>query len=225
MPVPEERDAVQRPLLRQTAYAVLCEAIVTGELAPGERLHDAQLCRWLGLSRTPIRDALLRLEDEGLVECAPQRYTRVAPLEPRDAHDTFPLLAALHGMATALAVPHLRPGDVADLRSANEDFARAVRSGKAEAAYRADDRFHGVFVARCDNPEIGRVLERLLPRVHRLELLSGAPPADRRAVAQHEAIVSRAHAGDAAGAASAARENWLGLGALLERSLAAPPAT
>jgi DNA-binding GntR family transcriptional regulator len=220
MPVPEERDAVQRPLLRQTAYAVLCKAIVSGELAPGERLHDAQLCRWLGLSRTPIREALSRLEDEGLVECAPQRYTRVAPLQARDAHDTFPLLAALHALATALAVPHIVPADVARLRTLNEEFARALRAGDAPGAYAADDAFHGVFVARCDNPEIGRTIQRLLPRVHRLELLGGGALPGRRWVAQHEAIAGRAHVGDAAGAASATRENWLTLGTLLERSLA-----
>ena len=56
----------------------LREAIVDGTLAPGEQLHDEELCGWLGLSRTPVRDALRRLRDEGLVEMAPQRFTRVA---------------------------------------------------------------------------------------------------------------------------------------------------
>src|SRR5215207_3819391 len=66
MPVPEQRDAIERHLLRDTAYEALCEAIVSGTLAPGEMLHDHELCAWLGLSRTPVRGALARLEDEGL---------------------------------------------------------------------------------------------------------------------------------------------------------------
>ena len=53
-----------------------------GTLAPGERLRDQELCEWLGLSRTPVREALSRLEQDGLVETAPQRYTQVAPLVP-----------------------------------------------------------------------------------------------------------------------------------------------
>ena len=80
MPVPEHRATVERHLLRDTAYSRLCDAIVAGTLMPGEQLHDGELCSWLGLSRTPVRDALSRLEDEGLVETAPQRYTRVTPL-------------------------------------------------------------------------------------------------------------------------------------------------
>ena len=80
MPVPRERQTVERHLLRDTAYEKLCRAIVSGTLAPGEMLHDHELCAWLGLSRTPVRGALARLEEEGLVETAPQRFTRVAPL-------------------------------------------------------------------------------------------------------------------------------------------------
>jgi len=80
MPVPEARGTVERPLLRDTAYAKLCEAIVNGTLTPGEALHDDELCGWLGLSRTPVREALTRLRDERLVEMEPQRFTRVAPV-------------------------------------------------------------------------------------------------------------------------------------------------
>src|SRR4051794_15226902 len=112
MPVPEQRDAVKRHLLRDTAYTALCDAIVCGDLAPGEDLHDHELCAWLGISRTPVRDALARLAEEGLVELAPQRYTRVAPLRARDAQDAFPLVAAVHALAAELAVPRLERAEL-----------------------------------------------------------------------------------------------------------------
>ena len=70
MPVPQQRAAVERQLLRENAYTMLCGAIVDGTLAPGESLHDDELCAWLGLSRTPVRDALGRLAEDGLVEIA-----------------------------------------------------------------------------------------------------------------------------------------------------------
>jgi DNA-binding GntR family transcriptional regulator len=220
MPVPEQRNAVERHLLRDTAYSALCDAIVCGELAPGEALHDQELCAWLGVSRTPVRDALARLAEEGLVELAPQRYTRVAGLSAQDARDMLPVVATVHALATQLAVPRMERPDVERLRSESEAFWQALKDADGPRAWAADERFHGVFVDVCDNPEIERVVKVLSPRLRRLEHLGAATLPGRRAVAQHQAIVSRAASGDAAGAASAARENWLSLGAMLERALA-----
>lgn len=220
MPVPNEQGAVERHLLRDTAYDSLCEAIVSGTLAPGELLKDTELCSWLGLSRTPVRGALARLEDEGLVETAPQRFTRVAPLEQDDARALFPVLASLHALATELAVPRLESSDIRWLRRENDVHIATLTARDAGGAYASDEIFHGVFVTASGNPEIARVLDRLAPRLHRLEQLRTGPLPGRRSLAQHEAIIARAGAGDAAGAATAARENWLTFGALVERSLA-----
>jgi DNA-binding GntR family transcriptional regulator len=220
MPVPEHREAVDRHLLRDTAYDRLCEAIVDGTLAPGEALHDAELCGWLGLSRTPVRDALSRLRDEGLVEMAPQRFTRVAVMGVRDVHEVVPLMAAVHGLATELAVPRLGNAEVRELRVHNEAFVKALRERAAREAYRADEAFHEVFVDTCGNPEIERVLARLTPRLHRVETLSRGDLPGGRSVAQHQALLTRAETGDAPGAASAARANWMTLGAVLERAFA-----
>src|SRR3954453_2279459 len=106
MPVPAN-DPFERDLLRDRAYAAIRDAIVDGTLTPGERLRDQELCTWLGLSRTPVREALVRLEQDGLVETAPQRFTRVAPLDRRAARDAFPVVASLHALAAELAVGHL----------------------------------------------------------------------------------------------------------------------
>ena len=220
MPVPEHRAAVDRHLLRDTAYEKVCAAIVDGTLAPGEPLHDEELCGWLGLSRTPVRDALSRLREEGLVEMAPQRFTRVAGLTVRDVQEVVPLLAVVHGLATELGVPRLRPADVRELRRQNEAFVAALRDRDRLAAYRADDRFHAIFVDRCGNPEVPRVLVRLSPRLHRAECLCVGGLPGGRSVAQHQAMITRAETGDAAAAASAARANWMSLGAVLEGAFA-----
>lgn len=219
MPVPEQRNAVERHLLRDTAYTALCDAIVCGELAPGESLHDQELCSWLGISRTPVRDALARLAEEGLVELAPQRYTRVAPLTARDARDLLPVVATVHALAAELAVPRLERPAVQRLQHESEAYWRALRASDVAGAYAADERFHGVFVDIAANEEIARVLKLVSPRLRRLEQLGTMTLPGRRAVAQHQAIAARAAAGDARGAASATRENWLSLGAMLERAL------
>jgi DNA-binding GntR family transcriptional regulator len=221
MPVPHEPHAVERELMRDTAYRALRDAIVGGTLHPGEQLHDAELCAWLGLSRTPVREALGRLEDEGLVESAPQRFTRVTRIQVADAHDAFPLLATLHALATELGVPRLDREDLARLRTENDAFLAALKRQDGPSAYGADDRFHDVFVRTCGNAELPHVIARLLPRVHRFERLRDGALPGRRSVAQHEAVIARAGVGDARGAASAVHENWLELGGLVARSLAA----
>lgn len=220
MPVPSQRDAVDRRLLRDTAYRTLCGAIVDGTLAPGEQLHDAELCHWLGLSRTPVREALARLADEGLIDMAPQRYTRVTALDRESAHAVFPVLASMHALATELAVPNLTPADVTELNRHNDDFISGLRAGDAAAAHAADERFHEVFVSRCANPDVGHVIEHLEPRLRRFATLAARALPGRRSVAQHHAIVLRSSSGQAQPAASAARENWLTLGLVVERALA-----
>lgn len=221
MPVPDRSGAVHRHLLRDDAYDALCGAIVNGQLEPGEQLHDAELCAWLKLSRSPVRDALARLQDEGLVESSPQRFTRVTTVQESGPLDAFPVLAALHALAAELAVPEMSRPEIEELRAENRAFLEALDARAPEAAYEADERFHGVFVRMAGNPEISRALARLMPRVHRAERLCAIVLPGRRSLAQHEAIIARTAAGDAARAASATRENWLELGGVMSRSLAA----
>lgn len=202
-----------RPLLRDTAYDALRREIVEGRLEPGARLRDHELAARLGLSRTPVREALSRLEEEGLVETRPQSYTRVTPLSRADAREAFPIVAALHALAAQLAA--LDRQDLARLRTINRRFAAALEAQDTEAAVAADDDFHAVFVERSGNRELARTLERLQPRLRRLERARFGSLAGRRSVEQHDRIIALAAEGRAA---DAVRENWLTLGAQIDRS-------
>lgn len=221
MPVPVERRGAKRELLRETAYSALRDAIVDGTLVPGEQLHDAELCAWLGLSRTPVREAIHRLAEERLVESAPQKYTRVTRITRREAADAFAVVAVMHGLATELAVPRLTGYDIAALQAAQDAFVAALRAIDPAAAFTADDRFHQVFVARADSAQVDRVLGLLTPTVQRMERLVVRTLPGGRSVAQHQAILERAAAGNALGAGTASRANWLTLGGLVDQALAA----
>lgn len=214
MPVPANTAPLERDLLRDQAYVTIRDAIVDGTLAPGERLRDQELCAWLGLSRTPVREALSRLEQDGLVETEPQRFTRVTPLDRRAARDAFPVVAALHALAAELASPRLTETDREAMRAANERFALALRDGDVDAALAADDAFHGVFVTAAANAEIPRTLERLMPRIRRLERLRFGSLSGRASVKQHAEILVAAPEDGAA----LVKQNWLSLGALIDRS-------
>jgi DNA-binding GntR family transcriptional regulator len=218
MPVPAERADTARTLLRDQAYTQLRDAILDGTLEPGEQLKDVELAEWLGLSRTPIREAVARLEEYGLVETKPNSYTRVTRLSARDARDAFTVYAALEELAASLAVPRLTGDDLETMRAANNDFANALAAADVSAAVSADDRFHGVLVHAAANREIARSLARLLPKIRRLERARFGSLAGRRSVEQHERITALCAAGDAQRAAEAVRENWLTLGALIDQT-------
>jgi DNA-binding GntR family transcriptional regulator len=203
-------------LARERAYLTLRDAIVEGRLSPGEQIRDQQLSLQLGLSRTPVREALARLEADGLVETAPQSYTRVTGLDRRAARDAFPVVAAMHALAAQLAP--LSDVLVAAMRRENDRFAEALRAGDVDEAIAADDAFHDVFVTASGNAEIARVLERLMPRVRRLERLRFGSLAGRGSVKQHAAIIEAAAAKDVQTTSERVRDNWLSLGNLIDRS-------
>jgi DNA-binding GntR family transcriptional regulator len=198
----------------------LRDAILDGTLEPGEQLKDAEIAEWLGLSRTPIREALARLEEYGLVETAPNRYTRVTPLDAGDTRDAFTVVAALHSLAAALAVPRIDESELTTMRKANEDFAAALRATDVDRALAADDRFHDVLVHASANREIARSLERLTPKVRRLERARFGSLAGRRSVEGHDQIIALCASGQAEAAAQAVREQWLALGALIDQTFA-----
>jgi DNA-binding GntR family transcriptional regulator len=204
-----------RPKLRDTVYAALIEAIVSGRLEPGLRIRDLELARQLGVSRTPVREALQKLQDEGLVESNASSATRVTPIDPLSVRQAFPVVASLHSLATRLGSGRLKPADIAELESANRLLAKAMISKDAVRAIRADDAFHGVFLRTAANQELITALNRLMPKVRRLEYAQFGSLAGRRSVAQHDEIIQACREGDAARAAALAERNWLSLGELL----------
>ena len=175
------------------------DAIVEGTLAPGERLNDTDLVGWLGVSRTPVREALARLEQAGLVQTKPGRFTMVSPLDVRAARNAQSVTAAMHELAVREAVPNLAAAELDAMRAANGRFAEALQRADADAAIAADDDFHGVLVAASANEAVRDVLERYSPVLRRLERLRFSSLSGRDSVAQHEQIVALCEAGDVEG--------------------------
>ena len=214
MPIPSEV-VPPRPLLRDDVYQRLRDAIVDGTLTPGERLRDQNLAGWLGVSRTPVREALLRLSQAGLVRASPGRSTTVATLDARAIRDAQSVVAAMHRLAVEQAVPQLGPADLDAMRSANERFADALRRGDAEAAMAADDAFHAVAVHAAANAAIESVLEQFTPVLRRLERLRFSSLSGRSSVALHDRIIDLCAAGETRAAAEVAHETWQTLRPLL----------
>lgn len=215
MPVPV-RDASHRPAsLRDYAYGALRTAIVDGTLAPGEKLRDAELESWLGVSRTPIREAIARLEAAGLVRTERARQTVVAPLDERLALSAQAIAAALHELAAREAVAQLTMGDIAAMEAANERFRHALAVNDVDAAISADDDFHFITVRASANELLPALLEQVTPTLRRLERARFSSLAGRASVTDHERIIRLCADGQADAAGLAVRENWLTLGRIL----------
>ena len=214
MPVPAE-SIPPRELLRDDVYRRLRDGIVDGTFAPGEQLRDAELAGWLGVSRTPIREALQRLAQAGLVVTEPGRSTSVTSLDLRATRDAQAVVAAMHQLAVREAVGQLTAADFAGMRTANKQFAAALRSGDVDAALAADDELHAIPVTAAANQAVRAVLEQFTPLLRRVERRRFSTLTGRGSVALHDRLIRLCEAGQAEQAAAVSWETWQTLEPLL----------
>src|SRR5699024_7360281 len=211
MPIPTDAPVPHRTLLRDDVYRSIRDAIVRGQLAPGEQLRDQELGEWLQVSRTPVRDALQRLAHAGLVVAQPGRMTRVAPENPELIRSARQIAAELHALAMGLAFPRLDETAAAEMEAANSRLRSALESGDAEAAITADDDFHEVALARSDNPLIPDHLEVVTATLRRTEYLHFDSLKGSASPDQHVEIIAAVRSGDRDRAAELTRQNWTAL--------------
>jgi DNA-binding GntR family transcriptional regulator len=215
MPVPLAPTPVRPALLRDTVHDRVRDAIVDGTLAPGEVVRDTELAAWLGVSRTPVREALLRLVGSGLVRAAPGRSTVVAEIDLAEVRDAHAVVATMHRLAVAEAVDRLTAADLDRMRAANRRFAAAIADRAADAALAADDDFHAVAVHVSGNRAVAAVLDQFSPVVRRLERLRFASHSGEESVALHDRLVDACAAGDVDVAAEVAFRTWQNLADLI----------
>ena len=214
---------VQSPLLRDLAYRRLRGAILSGALAPGDPLRIDELAGELALSRTPVREALARLRDEGLVQTRPRSGTRVSPLRLDEARQALDVISAMHELAVRSAVPRLHERHLAQLAQAAQHFEEAVKGGDDERAIDADDEFHDVFVGVAANGPLRETIVRFMPLLRRAEALRFGTLPGRRSIAAHRSIIAAARRGDTEAAAEATRLNWASLAEQIEQSMVGDP--
>ncbi|MFU8820076.1 MAG: GntR family transcriptional regulator [Gammaproteobacteria bacterium] len=154
--------AIQRVNLRDQVRDELVEWLADGRLPPGQRLEEARLSKGLGVSRTPLREALSKLATEGLVEAVPRRGFRVPKLSAERVRDLYPVIGSLEGLALRLSGPRVREL-AAGLDRLNERLAVTHLSPRQRADL--DRRWHEMLVSRNPNRELAALLERTRSRV------------------------------------------------------------
>ncbi|WP_102273600.1 GntR family transcriptional regulator [Cytobacillus massiliigabonensis] len=206
---------IERPALRDQVYDSLKKAIITLELQPGQRIKDKDLAAEFGVSRTPVREALKRLEDEGLVESLPGSQTRITEIHLEEAKNAFTVVAALQSLAARLAVPIISDEDIQLMEERNTELQKALDKKDVIQAVAADDQFHAVLLKASKNDEIERALDRIISKVRRLEFSKFSSVDAAQSLEEHKAIISACQKKDPTLASSLVEENWLSLGRIL----------
>ena len=156
--------------LRDVVFKTLRQAILKGELEPGERLMEIQLAERLGVSRTPIREAIRKLELEGLVLMIPRRGAEVAKISEKNLRDVLEVRRSLEELAIDLACQRIQEEELETLREAQKEFAAAVAAGDAMEIAQTDEKFHEIIYSGTGNQKLMQILSNLREQMYRYRL-------------------------------------------------------
>jgi DNA-binding GntR family transcriptional regulator len=200
---------VSRTSLVEVAYHAIRRRILDNVYAPGLQVLEQTLATELGISRTPLRQALTRLQEEGLVEVIPRHGMRVLPVSPADMHEIYVVLTALESAAAEL-LARRRPSEaeLKPLVDASRDMARALKADDLDAWAHADASFHQRLVQLTANRTLIDAVARLGDRVHRARTFSlRLRPKPVNSTQEHMALIERIRAGDVPGAVDVNRKH------------------
>lgn len=209
-------------LIRDGVYEHLKREILSGRLPSGARLAEVEAAERLGVSRTPVREAVQRLAQDGLVEVVPNRGARVRTVTPAEVEDTYAVREVLDGLAARLAAHSARPADLATMRAALERLERAGCTDYA-AQTAADLEFHGAIAAASGNPTLVGVLRGLAEGVARVKLLTREYNQASQTHLNHAAILGAIEDRDPVAAEAAAREHVRAFRAIVLERLSSEP--
>ena len=164
-----------RPL-REVVGEALREAITTGILKPGERLMEIQMAEELGVSRTPVREAIRRLELEGFLVMVPRRGTYVSDLSIKDINEVFEIRTALDVLAAGLAAERITEEELEQMERLLVEIGEYIESGEADKIVDADSQFHDVLYQASRNDRLVGIINNLREQFTRFRSISMAYP-------------------------------------------------
>lgn len=195
--------------LVENAYRAMKAAVRDNVFAPGYQGSEQEIALKLGMSRTPVHEALIRLQEEGLVRVLPKRGIQVCALSPDDMREIYDLVATLEGRAAeaiAAAADAPKRAALEALDASNSDMKTALERDDLDAWARADDRFHRALVERCGNSRLARAVATVMDQSHRARMVTlRLRVKPTRSLKEHLAVTAAIRKGDAARAGALAR--------------------
>jgi DNA-binding GntR family transcriptional regulator len=184
------RKSIESPNLRERVYEILKRAILFQEIGPGQKIDEEGVAKQLGVSRTPIRESLCRLENEGIVKIIPRRGAFVVKHSKESIIEILLVREVLEGFAARLAVGHIDERTVEEMRSFFRDFSEANICDRSKDYAQADLKFHTLIVKKSQNSWLMSIMNILNDHIQMLRLrtvaLEGRP---EHSLLEHRKII------------------------------------
>lgn len=165
-----EVDSYEFLPLREVVYLTLRKAILKSNLKPGERLMENTIANKIGVSRTPVREAIRMLEQEGLVEMVPRKGAHVANISRQDLNDVLEIRKSLEELAVTKACGFISPEEIKELKMSEFEFEKVLRGREFTAIAQADEKFHDVIFKAARNQKLITILNNLREQMYRFRL-------------------------------------------------------
>ncbi len=204
--IPKLRVANRRTPIRPQVYSIIREAIIAGRLKPGQALSEKDLALQFEVSRTPVREALIQLEEEGLVEIYAQVGTFVSRIRLQEVYESQFIREALECASIRKAAEKVTPQEIRELYAILEEQRRAEEIGARDAFYASDEALHRRIIAISGFPRVWKVAQSAKAHMDRVRRLSLPMPSQIAGlIQQHEQVVRGLENGDADAAERALR--------------------
>lgn len=183
-------ESINRPSLHKELTDRLRSMVIEGVLVPGEKVPERELCEKLGVSRTPMREALKVLAADGLLSLEPNKGARVRAITVEDLEEVFPVMGALEALAGELACANISDNQLNELKTAHETMMRHYRDSDMPNYFKQNERIHELIFDATDNDTLLSMYRSLSVRVRSARYLANMTPARwEQAVSEHEEMI------------------------------------
>ncbi len=194
--------------LRDVIFDTLREAIIVGELKPGERLMEVKLAQKMGVSRTPVREAIRKLELEGLVEMLPRKGAHIADLSIKDIMDVLEVRATLDGLASSLSASRISDDEIKELKHVHSQFVNYVEKENLQGSIKKDVEFHDIIYRSSRNDKLIQISNNLREQIQRFRVIYIKDySSTRELIKEHIEIIDAITARDSAAAMRSAQSH------------------
>ena len=196
--------------LKEQVYEYLREQMRKGEILPGSAIDMEETSKKLGVSKTPLRDALLQLEMEDFVTIRPRRMVVVNSLTEKDIRNYYEIIGALESMALLKAFDRLKPSDIEGMQALNDAMREAIAANDFDAYYEKNLAFHNIFLCHCGNDSLIKLVNNMKKRLYDFPRAKGfVKEWEESSILEHQALIDLVRSGRSQAAANHIRDiHW-----------------
>lgn len=213
MPLPQKEEYSKPKTARERIYDEVKEWIINGTLQPGEKISDHEIAVYFSVSRTPVREAIQLLSDQGLINIYPGRGTCVSEINIDEINSIYRISADLHSLALEFAFPKITKNTIQNLKQINDNFYKAEICGNYLEAGKQDQQFHEVFLQLADNRYLSEFTNTLGTHIRRVQMMNdpyyNLAGKNDDSYKQHLKIINALEQKDIKTAKEMMRQNWL----------------